>query len=76
MRGVTLIVIRSGKNKEVLDSKPCFHCCKLINIMGIKKIIYSTNLGTLEKISGKDIKNEHVSLYNKVVAKSSPKKYS
>lgn len=45
-----LYVIRILKNNDIVLSKPCCSCMKLIECVGIKKVYYSTNTGYEELV--------------------------
>ena len=47
----TLIVIRVNSSGQMVNSKPCKHCTKMLIFYGIKKIIYSNKNGELIKES-------------------------
>lgn len=49
LRKTTLIVIRIDTEGNLIQSKPCYHCCETIKQYGIKKIIYSDDDGYLRK---------------------------
>lgn len=44
--GSTIYVSRHNKNGDTRLAKPCKHCMELIQSVGIKKIVYTTNDGT------------------------------
>jgi len=61
------MVIRIDKNKNVVDSKPCLHCCNLMKTLEIKAVVYSDNNGNLvyEKIS--NLNSKHISLSRRCI---------
>jgi hypothetical protein len=56
-----IIVIRTDKNGNLRDSKPCVHCLENMKFFGIKTVYYSTNEGTMEKVKTEDISGDHLS---------------
>jgi deoxycytidylate deaminase len=46
-KGATLYVARVNRNGEDRDSMPCKRCQKLIEKVGIKKVVYTTSYGVL-----------------------------
>jgi deoxycytidylate deaminase len=43
LKGTSLLVIRINKKEQLRFSKPCQHCMKYIQHVGIKKVYYSTS---------------------------------
>jgi len=41
------LIVRINKKNELCDSCPCVSCLCMMKILGIKKIYYSTNDGTI-----------------------------
>jgi cytidine deaminase len=60
--GCFLFVIRVVKENKVADSKPCFHCIKLIKECGIKKVCFSTDVG-FEIVKVSELENNHLTLH-------------
>lgn len=60
--GCILFVIRVVRENQVADSKPCFHCTKLIKESGIKKVCFSTDHG-FEIVKVSDLENNHFTLH-------------
>ena len=56
-----IIVIRTDKEGNLRDSKPCSHCLDNLKIFGIRSVYYSTNEGTMEKVKTEDINGDHIS---------------
>ena len=48
LKGMTALVIRLNKKGQLRLAKPCEHCTMYLHYVGIKKVIYSTNLGELQ----------------------------
>jgi deoxycytidylate deaminase len=46
-RKITLYVVRLDSNNTLKASAPCVDCMKRINMMGVKRVIHSTNTGTI-----------------------------
>ena len=44
---ITLYVVRLDSNNTLKASAPCVDCMKRINIMGVKRVIHSTNSGKI-----------------------------
>jgi hypothetical protein len=42
-----ILVIRTNKEGELKESKPCDHCVRIMKETGIKKVTYSSGSGTL-----------------------------
>lgn len=47
LKGCSLLIVRLNKNNELRMSKPCHHCMKYIEHVGIKNIFYTDNEGRL-----------------------------
>jgi len=47
VRNATIYVARVNKHGEDRDSKPCSRCLNLIKISGIKRVIYTVQLGRI-----------------------------
>lgn len=62
IEGSTMLVIRIRKNGTLGLAKPCKLCMKRLAQAGVKKVIYSNNLGQLEtvKLSSKDTSNMYL----------------
>jgi tRNA(Arg) A34 adenosine deaminase TadA len=59
---LTIVVIRIDSNGNLMNSKPCSQCISKIYNSGIKKVIYSTQDGTIITESVKNlIKNTRLS---------------
>lgn len=65
----SLIVLRTNKYGSFLDSKPCYHCLKMIKELKIKYIYYTistcNNDNNIVKEKVKDMFTTHVSCGNK-----------
>lgn len=46
LAGSTIYVTRYNKNGDTKLAKPCKHCQELIESVGIKKVVYTTDSGT------------------------------
>lgn len=49
----TIIIIRVRYEKDaytMMESRPCLHCASILYTLGVKRVIYSTNEGTLKEI--------------------------
>jgi deoxycytidylate deaminase len=44
---IVLYVVRLDSNNTLKASAPCIDCMKRINMMGVKRVIHSTNSGTI-----------------------------
>ena len=49
MNRITVVNIRITRSGELLQSCCCLECAKLLNRMGIRKVIYSTDKGLFMK---------------------------
>lgn len=63
VRKLTLVVYRFGSNGCLRESKPCAICTDMIKSLGIKKIIYSTDKGTIIKTKMKNILTEYLTFF-------------
>ncbi|MEN6379446.1 MAG: hypothetical protein ABFD15_07700 [Methanofastidiosum sp.] len=43
LKGTSILVIRINRKEELRLAKPCQHCMKYIEYVGIKKVYYSTS---------------------------------
>jgi len=46
-KNLILIVIRIDNKNNLIDSKPCSHCVKIMKNLGLKKVVYSQKDGSL-----------------------------
>ena len=53
LRGYSMFVIRINNNGEFRMALSCHHCLDYLAFVGIKKLYFSTNSGTIEQISVK-----------------------
>lgn len=44
LRGATLYVARAGRNGKAMMSKPCVNCQEVIDMLGIKRVIYTVDM--------------------------------
>jgi deoxycytidylate deaminase len=49
IKGTTLVVIRVTRGGQLSMSKPCERCLSLIAAAGVRKVIYTNNVGELEE---------------------------
>ena len=57
----TIVVIRFGRDGSLKNSRPCNHCLESIKFYRIKKIMYSTDEGTIKVEKPGDMEPLHVS---------------
>lgn len=50
LTGYTMINLRINNLNQVALAKPCFNCEKVLLGLNLKRIYYSTNLGTFEEL--------------------------
>ena len=48
--GLSIINTRLNKKLELINSRPCLQCMKLLDFVGIRDIIYSNEKGEFEKL--------------------------
>ena len=48
--GSTILVLRINATGELKTSLPCTKCLKLLRRRGVRKVIYSTAVGTFERM--------------------------
>jgi hypothetical protein len=59
---IDLVVIkRSGSSEKMGSSKPCSDCLKVLKILNLNIVYYSTSLGTIESEKIRDMKSTHIS---------------
>lgn len=46
-KGADILVVRTNKNGELVNSKPCNVCMGLIRTANIRRVLYSTDDGTI-----------------------------
>jgi deoxycytidylate deaminase len=56
-----ILVIRFGKDGTLKNSRPCNHCLEAMIFHRIKKIMYSTDEGTIKSERPQDMEHLHVS---------------
>jgi len=66
-KNITILVIRVDKSNNMVDSKPCLHCCNLMKSLEIKAVVYSNNSNSLtyEKIN--NLNSLHISLSRRCI---------
>ena len=57
---IVLYVVRVDANNSLKLSAPCIDCMEKINALNIKRIVHSTNKGTLITQKPKNIINNHI----------------
>jgi len=50
LTGATLVVVRLNRHGELMHSLPCVHCFSYIVYVGIKKIVYVTEMGEISQM--------------------------
>ena len=58
-RNCTLYVVRVGVTGNIKRSDPCQNCAQLIKHVGIKRIIYSNDVGTFEKVYSSEYESQY-----------------
>lgn len=67
MRHMDLYVVRLGNNDSMMDSKPCTCCVKALRKMGVKRVYYSCNAGTVRMEKVCDMKSTHLSFHQDAI---------
>lgn len=52
LKGLEMLVVRIGKSGDFRLAKPCEHCMKYLNKIGLKRVYYTidnTNFGVIER---------------------------
>jgi len=57
----SIIIIRINRKGELVNSKPCIDCMRILKLLNIKYIYYSNDEGNIVKIKCKEAKTEHLS---------------
>lgn len=65
-------MVRVNKNNELINSKPCIVCCKLIKRFGIKKIFYSDSNGNIVAKKSSELDDSHISFGTRVLLEHDP----
>lgn len=55
LQSATLLVLRVGEDGTLRESSPCKHCTLALKELGIKKIAYSRNDGSITQVRTRDI---------------------
>ena len=50
LKGATIYIARLSNTNAVVLAKPCDHCLRLIESVGIKTIVYTTNTGEIKDV--------------------------
>jgi len=61
LNNCTIAVVRFGKDGSLKNSRPCNHCLKSMIQHRIKKIMYSTDDGTIKSEKPNDMEQVHIS---------------
>lgn len=56
---MTLIIVRANNSGQLMNSKPCAMCSKIIKKSGIKKIIYSSDNNELIRLRSHELDESH-----------------
>lgn len=64
---ITLYVVRIDINKNLKNSAPCIDCIKIINKLGIKRIIYSDENNEFQKVKPCDYTIVYKSIGNRKI---------
>jgi len=59
----TIVVVRYSQGKLV-NSRPCWHCARILKLVGIKNVVYSVE-GGLVKEKMNQFETNHVSTMNR-----------
>jgi len=54
LKGCDMLVVRINRTEKLMYAKPCTHCMRYIDYVGIDKVYYSTNEGKIEEYDEKD----------------------
>jgi tRNA(Arg) A34 adenosine deaminase TadA len=67
--GSDVFVVRIKYNEDgsirTLNSKPCAHCCKALEVLGIRRVYYTTDDGLYVVCKVNELVPDHVSIANK-----------
>ena len=61
LHNCTIAVVRFGKDGMLKNSRPCNHCLQCMIKYRIKKIMYSTDDGTIKSERPEDMEHLHIS---------------
>ena len=61
LNNCTIAVLRIGKDGSLRNSRPCNHCLESMKFYRIKKIMYSTDDGTIKSERPEDMEHLHLS---------------
>jgi deoxycytidylate deaminase len=59
--GCIIAVVRFGKDGSLRNSRPCNHCLEAMKYYRIKKIMYSTDDGTIKSEKPQSMEQSHIS---------------
>lgn len=65
MRGVTVFVVR-WNGIQFRNSRPCMHCCAMLQSLGVKIAAYSSDDGSIIYEKANQISSKHISFARKV----------
>jgi len=54
LKGYDILIVRINRIEKLMYAKPCSNCMKYIEYVGIDKVYYSTNEGTIEEYNEKN----------------------
>ncbi len=57
---IDIYVVRVNRLGELMNSKPCYHCTRMLKMLGIRRVYYSDNNGNIvcERVS--ELSNTHI----------------
>lgn len=50
LKNCTMVNVRLGKEGNILYSRPCKHCLKLLNAFNMRNVFYTTKQGCFEEL--------------------------
>ena len=61
LNGCVIAVVRFGKDGSLKNSRPCNHCLNTMKFYRIKKVMYSTDDGTIKSEKPEAMEQSHIS---------------
>lgn len=62
MRKVTIYIVRVASSGELKSSGPCINCLSVIREVGIRKMVFSEDDGTIKEYNTNEYSHIHLSL--------------
>jgi hypothetical protein len=75
MRKVTIYIVRVSNSGQLKSSGPCINCLSVIKEVGIRKMMFSEDDGSIKEYNTNEYTRVHLSLGMRCLPITSPEKH-